>query len=709
VSSWFRRRDHNIFANAATLLICGLLAGVVVAAAAFPAMAMSGLSVKAGNNALAALPSKLKDFSSPQISRIYASDGKTQIAVMYDEFRSDVALSQISVNMQNAIVAAEDRDFYHHAGVDFKGTIRAFVSDSSGGSKQGASTLTMQYVRMALEYSATDPRDVVAASQDTPKRKITEMKYALQLEKQLTKKQILERYLNIAPFGNGAYGIYAASQIYFQKSPKDLDVAQASLLAGLVKAPTSFNPTTSTGYPQAVTRRQYVLDGMVTTNAITKAQELAAMKEKVPHKVKTTGNGCVSVNNNEYGFFCDYFNRWWLQQQAFGATTYDRQQRLNDGGYRIVTTMDVGATKAAYKRISQQIRDSNKDALMLAAVQPGTGQVLALAANREYKLDQSKNHISSNPAKAAQHLKGTYPNTTNPIISGGGDVDGYQAGSTFKMFTMVTALKQGVPLTKSIKAGVAAKTHYIVAQGSPAACPGTHFYCPGNAGESEAGTYNMWSAFGHSVNTYFVPLEEEVGAQNVVKTAEDFGIQFRAANDARLASPGNAEQWGAFTLGVSESTPLDLANAYATLAADGKYCSPTPVKQILGQDGGKIDVGASECKQVVTPDVARKAVDAARCPVGDSAQTGSCGGAGTAPQAHGVVGHPVFGKTGTTDGSKTAALILGTTSIVVAGYLADTDWPDTSQEMDHATVNPAVWNTVADYMRDKPSTQFPKP
>ena len=709
MSSWFRRREHNLVANAATLLICGLLTGVVLAAAAFPAAALSGLSLKAAGDAYDALPSELADFSSPQISRVYAADGKSQIAVMYDEYRSDVPLGQISAAMQNAIIAAEDRNFYHHSGVDLKGTVRAFVNDRSGGDKQGASTLTMQYVRMAREYSATDPQDVVAASQDTPKRKITEMKYALRLEKQLTKQQILERYLNIAPFGNGAYGIYAASQIYFNKSPKDLDVAQAALLAGLVKAPTSFNPTTKTGYPQAQARRQYVLGGMVTTGAITKAQETAALKETIPHTVKKVGNGCVSVARKQWGFFCDYFTRWWNSQQAFGATTYDRQRRLNDGGYRIVTTMDITATASAYKRIGQQIRNSNKDALMLAAVQPGTGRVLALAANRTYSLDVSKNHISSDPRKAAKHLKGTYPNTTNPIISGGGDVDGYQAGSTFKLFTLVTALKQGIPLTKTINAGTVAKTHYIVSPGSKAACPGTHFYCPGNAGESEAGTYNMWQAFGHSVNTYFVPLEEEVGADNVVKTAQDFGIQFRASNDARLAQPANAEQWGAFTLGVSESTPLDLANAYATLAGDGRYCSPTPVRKILDRDGAPIDAGGSSCKQVVAPEVARKALDAARCPVGDSAQTGSCGGSGTAPQAHGVVGKPVFGKTGTTDGSKTAALILGTTSIVVAGYLADPDWPQTSQHMNHATVNPAVWNTVADYMRDTPGVQFPRP
>jgi membrane peptidoglycan carboxypeptidase len=712
VSSWFHRRDHNILTNATSLVICGLLAGVVVAAAAFPAAAMSGLTAKAGGEAFAALPSQLKDFSSPQISRIYASDNKTQIAVMYDEFRSDVPLTQISVNMQNAIVAAEDRDFYHHSGIDLKGTVRAFVNDESGGDRQGASTLTMQYVRMALAYSATNPQDVVDATQDTPKRKITEMKYAMQVEKELTKQQILDRYLNIAPFGNGAYGIYAASEIYFKKSPKDLDIAQAALLAGMVKAPTSFNPTTASGYPQAVARRHYVLDGMVTTGAITKAKELAAEKEQIPHKVTTVGNGCISVSKNEWGFFCDYFRRWWLSQQAFGATTYDREQRLNDGGYRIVTTMDIKATEAAHERIGEQIKNSNKDALMLAAVQPGTGEVLALAANRTFKLDDPdhpKNHLSSDPAKAANGARGTYPYTTNPIISGGGGIDGYQAGSTFKLFTMVTALKQGIPLTKTINAGTTAKTHYIVEPGSPAACPGTHFYCPGNAGESEAGVYNMWSAFGHSVNTYFVPLEEEVGAQNVVQTAKDFGVQFRAANDAQLAEPGNAEQWGAFTLGVSESTPLDLANAYATLAGDGQYCTPTPVQAIVDRDNKKIDVGSPDCKQVVSTEVAREALDAARCPVGDSAQLGSCSGGGTAPQAHGVVGHPVFGKTGTTDSSKTAALILGTTSIVVAGYLADPDWPQTTQHMNHGTVNPAVWNTVADYMQDKPSVEFPRP
>jgi membrane peptidoglycan carboxypeptidase len=220
-----RRRDHNIFANATSLLICGLLAGVVVAAAAFPAVAMSGLAAKAGGETFAQLPSQLKQTTAPQVTRIFAADGKTQIAVMYDEFRSDVPLRNISPNMRNAIVAAEDHKFYEHNGVDVQGVVRAFVNNNQGGDRQGASTLTMQYVRMSLAYSASNPREVVDATKDTPERKLSEMKYALQVEKELTKQEILQRYLNMAPFGNGAYGVSAASQVYFGTKPGELTVA----------------------------------------------------------------------------------------------------------------------------------------------------------------------------------------------------------------------------------------------------------------------------------------------------------------------------------------------------------------------------------------------------------------------------------------------------------------------------------------------------
>jgi membrane peptidoglycan carboxypeptidase len=704
-----RRRDHNIFANATSLLICGLLAGVVVAAAAFPAAAMSGLAAKAGGKTFAQLPSQLKDFTSPQVSYVYASDNRTLIARFYDEFRSDVPLSKISKHMQDAIVASEDREFFHHNGVDLKGVARAFVNNNQGGGKQGASTLTMQYVRMSLAYSATNPKEVVDATKDTPKRKITEMKYALQVEKELSKQQILERYLNIAPFGNQTYGIYAASRVYFKKDPKDLTIAESALLAGMVKAPTSYNPTTPSGYPQAITRRKYVIDSMVTTKAITPAEAAEAEKVKIPRTVYPVSPGCTNVKNNNFGFFCDFFYRWWISQQAFGSTPYDAEQRLKNGGYRIVTSMDVDATSDARKEINKVTSDTNRNALLLAGVEPGTGRVRELVANRKFDLDVSHNKPNSNPEKRRNKVPSTYPNTTNPLLSGGGDINGYQAGSVFKIFTMVAALEKGYPLATQIKAEDVFRSHFIVGYNSPSACPGTNFYCPRNAGH-EAGLYNMWTGFGASVNTYFVPLEQMAGAENVVDVAKRFGVKFRAQQDYDYANDKqSASQWGAFTLGVSASTPLDVANAYATLAGDGMYCDPTPIQQITTHDNKKIDVGKPHCVRATTTDVARAALDAARCPVGDQAQLGSCGGHRTAGGVRAAVGHPVYGKTGTTDEDKTAALVVGTTSIVVAGYLVNPDWANHNDREIHDIVNPAVYKTVADYMKGKPKEQFKKP
>jgi membrane peptidoglycan carboxypeptidase len=713
VTSWMRPRDHNIFVNAFSLLVCSLVAGVVVAAAAFPAAAVSGLMAKAGGAAFASLPSQIKDFASPQVSRIYAADNRTQVAQFYDEFRSNVPLSKVSRYMRDAMVAAEDREFYNHRGVDVKGVARAFVNNNNGrSSKQGASTITMQLVRMSLEYSGTKASEVVAATEDTARRKVTEVKYALQLEKELNKEQILERYLNMAPFGNQTYGIFAASYVYYKKSPDELTIGEAATLAGLIKAPSDYNPTTTAGHARILQRRDnYVIPGMVEMGAITQAQADAAKKEKIPTTVRPVANGCVSVSKNIWGFFCDYFYRWWLAQPAFGENVYDRERRLKSGAYRVQTTLDVPAQARARAHIKARIKDTSENALLLAAVEPGNGKVRLLATNRRYKLDDQddpENKPNPDPAKRRKGQRGSFPNTTNPLLTGGGDITGYQAGSVMKMFTLVAALEKGYPLAYTIKAEKQYQSKYIIEPGSPSACKGTRYWCPQNSGGGGEGVYNMWTGFGRSINTFFVPLEERVGAENVVSVAKRFGIQFRARSDATYAQPDRAHQWGAFTLGVSATTPLDMANAYATLAADGMYCEPTPVEQITTQRNEKLDIGNSHCTRATGKDVARAALDATRCPVGDSAQLGHCAGA-TAPQTRGVVGHPVFGKTGTTDRDRTASLIAGTTSLVVAGYLVNPDYQNHPDHLRHDRVNPAVYLTLADYMRGKPSVQFKRP
>jgi membrane peptidoglycan carboxypeptidase len=711
--TWMRRRDRSLLSNATSLLICGLLAGVVVAAAAFPAMAMGGLAAKAGADTFDSLPTVLTVQQSPQVTRVYASDQKTLISTFYDENRRDISIEEVAPVMQHAMVAAEDTRFYKHRGVDVKGVARAFVANqNSGETAQGASTLTMQYVRQALEYFTSTPQDIVNATTDSPGRKIQEMRYALALEKQLNKTQILERYLNIAPFGNNAFGIYAASQVYFGVAPKDLTLGEAALLSGLVKAPSSFDPKTPQGLKDALDRRNnYVLPNMVKMGYISEADRQKAIDTPLNFKAGyTEPNGCTQVSTNNWGFFCDYFYRWWISQPAFGADEYERRNRLKSGGFTIVTSLDVNAQASAMKNITHGLAIGKSDALMLAGVEPKTGRIQLMAVNRVYSNDQSANGPNTNPDKKGK--KGNYPNTTTPLISGGGDIYGYQFGSTFKMFTMITALEQGIPLSYTFNAtNPYVGKEFPVQAGSDAACPGTTYYCPKNASDSEVGPYNMWSGFGASVNTWFVPLESQVGAENVVKTSAALGIQLRAPEDAKLAQ--SAHTWGAFTLGVVATTPLDMANAYATVAGDGIYCEPLPVISITDHAGNKLAAANPRCHQAIPADVAHAAADAARCPVGDHSATTECGGHATSGVTRGIVGKPVAGKTGTTDHDKTAALIVMTPRVAVAGIIADPDDPllvgYPNKRFSHDQVNYAVNYTVRDFMRDRPGDNFPAP
>ncbi|MEU1360965.1 transglycosylase domain-containing protein [Micromonospora zamorensis] len=680
-----------------TVLLAGVLAGLVLAVAALPGNLLLGLGARAALGSYAALPASLKTPATPQRSYLYANDGKTLITTFYDVNRTDVPLSEIAPVMRQAIVAAEDRRFYDHGGADLRGLARALVANvKGGGTEQGGSTLTMQYVRNVLKTDPTRTADERAAATDpTVGRKIQEIRYASALDKSLGKDEILDRYLNIAYFGSGAYGVAAASQRYFGKAPAQLTLAESALLAGLVQSPDAYSPI-SGDKAEALARRSYVLDSMVATNAITAAQAAQAKAEPLTLHPTAQPNGCTAVSQGHdgWGYFCDYLRQWWLTQPAFGATVAEREQALRSGGYTVVTSLDPKIQATAQQQATKVYSYDNKRALPIAAVQPGTGQVLAMAVNRHYSL-------ADNPAGQAN-----YPNTVNPLISGGSSVDGYQAGSTFKLFTMLAALESGRTLSAGFDAPAKLPTRYA-AEG-PGSCDGR--WCPANANPDWMDGYRMmWDGFGRSVNTYFVWLAEQVGQDKVVEMAQRLGITFRADSDAAFAKD-NAANWGSFTLGVAATTPLDLANAYATVAAEGTYCTPVPVVSVTDADGAKVPVGQPSCKRVLDVDVARAATDAARCPVGQQSAFGQCNG-GTATGVNDILdGRPVAGKTGSSEQNSTETFVGFTPQVAVAGIAANPDDPaDSVGSAVQSKVIDAVARVIATAVKGQPEKAFVAP
>ncbi|MBM7082935.1 transglycosylase domain-containing protein [Micromonospora sp. WMMD734] len=690
------------------LLRAGLIAGIVLAAVAYPLAAVTGLGAKATAHAVEHKTNILRTALPAETSYLYAPDGKTILTMFYEEYRQYTKLSDMSPNIQQAIVAAEDNRFYQHRGVDPKGVARAFVANTrSSGVSQGASTLTMQYVRMALRDSAQTPQEVQEATQQTSLRKVKEMRMALDIEKELTKEQILERYLNSAYFGHRAYGIYAAAQIFFSKTPATLTPVEAATLAGLVKSPSEYDPLSS-DQKEATGRRNYVLDKMSQLGYLSPDAAAVAKSEPIRTRPTTPANDCASIPGtyNAWGFACDYVKNWWSAQPAFGENRLERMDKLRRGGYRIVLSLDPKVQAAAERNVRAKEGVDSPFANGIVVAEPGTGRIKAMAVNRTYSLDVSENGPSSNP-EADPKMKANYPNTVAPLL-GGGTLPGYQAGSTFKMFPMLAALDAGMPLSTAFDSPYRYKS--AVYDG----------WAPSNASGAMTGRQTMWSGFGKSVNTYFVQLEEKIGADRGVHLAEQLGLRWRTDVDKEQASPAKAKKWGAFTLGVSDATPLEMANAYAAIAADGRYCEAMPVNSITNRDGtpatyktaGGIEreVAKPRCRQVVNADAARAATDAARCPTGDTPAKGSCGGWSTADSVRRTVGRPVAGKTGTTDSTRSAWFVGYTPELAAASFIADPDNPFNAvgDGQSQVPVN-AVAQTLRDGLKGTPTRQFTPP
>jgi membrane peptidoglycan carboxypeptidase len=584
------------------------VAGVLAALVAFSTVGMVGVSARDGANWFQASDIDTRTAPVPQRSQILAADG-SKIATFYYENRVDVPLSKVSPVMRKAILAIEDSRFYEHGGLDLKATVRALASNLVAGQvTQGGSGITQQYVKNLLLETASTPAGQRAALATTPARKLRELRYAVAIEKQLTKDQILERYLNIAYFGDGAYGVEAASRHYFDKPAADLDLSEAALLAGIVRAPYAYDPTVNPKL--AVQRRNTVLMRMAEIHWAPAEDIAVAQQAPLKLHLTSTPNGCVE---SSAPYFCDYVQREILTNPIFGATADARKQLLQRGGLTIRTTLDPKMQRAAQHAVDRYVPPKNSEhkAAAEVLVQPGTGAVRAMVVDRSLGPAEQRGKTWVNFAADSDH----------------GTSIGMQAGSTFKVFTLAAALDQGMAFGHRLDA----PDHFIPTGFRD--CDGRSVSSTeslGNAADGEGGrTYSLVTGTWHSVNTFFLNLEREVGLCETVKMAENLGM--------RRADGSALQQFASFTLGFNTVSPIRLAAAYAAFGARGRYCAPVVFTKITTSTGDTMRIPQAGCHQAIRKGVA----DAVNHVLRGVLTEGTAAGMG--------IGRPAAGKTGTVD------------------------------------------------------------
>ncbi|GAA0363031.1 transglycosylase domain-containing protein [Microbispora corallina] len=596
------------------------------------------MTVKSATETLRIAPEDLAEPPLPEKTTLLDADGKP-IAQFYFQNRESVPLEKIAPIMQKAIVAIEDFRFYSHGALDLEGTSRALVKNlTTGGVTQGGSSITQQYVKQVLLNAAETKEDQLKAIEPTFSRKLKEIRYAMAVEQKYSKNEILNRYLNIAYFGAGSYGIEAASKRFFGKHASDLDLAQAATLAGAVQNPNATDPNVSkASRERLLARRNVVLDRMAELHIISPADAAAAKAKKLGYKDKPIPGGC---EESDYPYFCIYVRDEILNDAQFGKTEKARYDFLARGGLTIRTTLSRKMQKAAEKAIKKYVDPSDKPVASEALVEPGTGAIKAMASSRKYGSSKKKNEMSFNIVADAAHGGGT----------------GFQAGSTFKVFTLITALKEGWKFNDGLNVGATFKANsysdFKNCKGQNVGDPNAK---PQHNSEPGGGFLTLQTGTWKSVNTFFLTLEQKVGLCNVVKTAKDLGI--KRSDGQKL------QEFQPFTLGFNEMDPVTVASAYAAIGARGKYCKPMAITEITDRFN-KVTPFKPNCRQAIDSDIA----DATSHILEGVFTKGTM-------SAVGGIGRDAAGKTGTGDQSHTVWFAGYTPDLAGAVSLGDPRGP----------------------------------
>ncbi|MBW6413417.1 transglycosylase domain-containing protein [Schaalia sp. ORNL0103] len=634
-------RPAQLLALLLAFLSVSSLMGVVTAGMLVPVAGPTALAAKSVPSVFNELPGDLQTVAPAEESQLLDSSGGV-IAHFYDKQRIVVPSANIADVMKKAIVAIEDKRFYEHNGVDATGIARALVTNLGDSGRQGASTITQQYVRNSLAergYLEGDADQVSAATEQTTERKLREIKYALALEKTQSKDEILTGYLNIAPFGPITYGVEAASQRYFSKSASELNYLEAALLAGLVQSPVQYDPLT---HPEAAQeRRDTVLATMLDQGVITQEEYDEGVATTVDSMLHPTvsSEGCSGAESSK-AYFCDYVLSQFLEDPTFGATRIERERLLKTQGITIRTTLDPAKQDAAYASLTNAIPVGDASGLndALVSLDPRTGKVLAMAQNTTYGIEAGQ---------------------TMSNYSADGN---FQVGSTFKVFTLLQWFKEGHSAYETVGS---ANTFY----------PNGSFKCDGRSITTEGyqvndlagktGTMNVVRATGQSVNQAFVNMASRVDFCSIFETAYNMGI----TEDGEVPSPFPAN-----ILGSVSASPLQMASVFATIANSGQQCKPQSIESVTDRDENVLKEFAADCKEVISPDLANKTAALLTASAGQYYTSTRLGD-----------GRPFAAKSGTTDGHANTWLTGFTPSLATAVWVGHGD--NSSQEVSGVVIN----------------------
>ena len=645
---------RNVLASVLGLLGMSGIAGVLVAALMTPLLAVAGVAANSTITLFESLPDYLEITPLQQKTELYAmrGDKEEKFAEFYSQNRVEVPLDEMSPYLIDAVIATEDPRFYDHGGVDVMSASRAVLESVMSDDGSGASTITMQFVRNQRVQAAEAILDPVErqqayneATERSAGRKLQEMRLAIGVEKQYSKDQILEGYLNIALFGGQIYGVESAAQYYFGKSAKDLSLGEAALIGGMVQNPNRFRVDQEEKLESATNRRNYVLRRMYEEGKIDKAEYEEAKATEIQPNITPTRHGCMNATENTE-FFCDYVRKVILNDPAFGSTYEERLFNFQTKGYQIHTTLDLEMQDHATGVLKQFI-PAEVDYMNLGAavsiVQPGTGNILAMTQNKEF--DETDKARESRSATSINY---------NADMAYGGSL-GFPAASAYKVFTLTNWVQSGHSVNENVNARNRAfnLANFQDSCGEHAPYGGT--WSPGNEDNAKYNTVSATKATMLSINTAFVAMGEQLDQCVTRDIAMGMGAH-RADGKVNDSRPSSS------ILGTNEIAPLSMATAYAGFANQGESCAPRAIKSMTLRDGEEIAPPEPDCNQVITRDVA----NAVNHVLKQVAETGysrwSNPGLG-----------PMIAKTGTSDNARDAWSMAATTGAGIAVWIGNTD------------------------------------